>query len=314
MVPLHTRFTDPAAVETWDASFRWRQGDVLRDVTVDDTWWRVATAIAAAEGTQAPLWAQRYAQAFSRWRLLPGESLLRSAGTGEGLPCTDAPAAVLNVAEFISLPLGAAPALDRVALVDAAALAVRMLDDAVMSGVCVPPPDRALEIGLMGIPDALAKLRVPYASAAAREHAMVFACAVAEGALRGTVELAAERGATLSGFDCIPLVDTWRMRGMPVDLIERALIEGVRHPRLTALRPHPLLARLANGVCEGLAPPMTPGFARFVDPTLESAREELNRAVQPWLDSPALPAATSAGTPQDLARSSATAPACLRPH
>jgi hypothetical protein len=163
----------------------------------------------------------------------------------------------------------------------------------------------------MGIPDALAKLHVSYASAAAREHAMGFACAVAEGALRGTVELAAERGATLSGFDCLPQVDTWRMRGMPVDLIERALIEGVRHPCLTALRPHPLLARLANGVCDGLAPPATPDCARFPDPALEAARDELNRVVQPWFDKPA---AASASPFQDHAWATATAPVGLRPH
>jgi hypothetical protein len=235
--------------------------------------------------------------------VLPCEQLLRLAGTGIAPIPGDPPCAVLNVPEFISLPLGTAPTLDRNAFVEAAALAVRILDDAVLSGAASPPSaPGGMEVGLMGVADALCKLRVHYASDAARAYAAEFAAALAEGCLRGAVELAEERGPTVSGTDCAGLVELWRSRGMPAELIERALVVGIRYVR-TAMHPHPLLARLANGVCEGLVPPPSGSRAsRRNDAVMLAAHDELNRAMLPWLD------ATHAGEGADIA--AATVPTC----
>ena len=104
-----TRFTNPDAVEAWDALFRWREGGRLRDTTVEQTWERVSRAIARAEGVSEAHWARRFSGEFRQWRLLPDERLLRAAGT----PCLErvlpAPAAVVNAAAFVMLIVRRSP-------------------------------------------------------------------------------------------------------------------------------------------------------------------------------------------------------------
>ena len=281
-----TRFTDPASVETWDAYFRWREGDVLRDVTIDDTWWRVIDAVASPERAMAALWAHRYFDAFSRWRLLPDERLLRSAGTDRRPDLFEPPAAVLNVSAFVSAPMGSAPRFERTAFVETAVLAVRLLDDA-MSAKRVAVGDAGLRIGVIGFGDALRKLGVPYTAFAAQEQARQLAQALAEGCLRGAVALAEERGAFASGTASPAMVLRWEAQQLPQDLIVSAARNGVRHARLTALDRHPLLARLANGISDALDPtPVALQATRLADPTLVTAEQTISAAMQPWIDAP----------------------------
>lgn len=278
-VPSATSFTDPVAVETWDASFRWRTPAGLRDVTIDDTWARVADAVAAANGSRAAQWARRYVDAFSRWRLLPDERLLRDAGTGNPLPALDAPSAVLNAGCFVTAPFGARPRFDRDAFVDTATLAVRLLDDALL---CAPPAasGTGLRIGMLGFDDLLRKLGIGYTDAASRELARDVAAALAEGTLRGAVELAEERGSQPVDAN---FRARWEPLGLPAGLIERVLRSGLRHQPLTAIDSHPLLAQLANGATDAL------------DPGPERAGSDVERAgslvalraeMQPWIDAP----------------------------
>lgn len=283
MVPA-TRFTDPASVETWDACFRWRAGDALRDVTIDDTWWRIAQAVAAPEGTLAPLWAHRYVDAFSRWRLLPDERLLRCLGTDIVPEASGPPAAVLNVAAFVNAPIGATPRFDRGAFVDTAALAVRMLDDATMVAGYVAG-DGGLRIGVIGLGDALRKLGVPYSTPSAQEAARTMAIALAEGCLRGAVDLAEERGPFASGAASPGLMARWQEQGLPPGLIDSALRCGVRHAQLTAVERHPLLARLANGASDALdSLPVPPHASSESGAMLVAAEREIRAAMQPWID------------------------------
>lgn len=280
---IATRFTDPIAVETWDACFRWREGDALRDVTIDDTWWRVAHAVAPpGRGTSA--WAGRYVEAFTRWRLLPDERLLRCAGTGIADGTDDSPAAVLNVGAFVDAWIGMPPRFDRKGFMETASLAVRLLDDALRS-TCRFTPDAGLRIGLIGFGDALAKLGVPYDTFAARELARVIATDLAEGCLRGSVTLAEERGAFASGLRSPGLMTRLQSQEMPVALVEAALRHGVRHVQLTCIEPHPLLARLANGASDALDPAPTPAHGARPSTWLEAARA-IGAAMQPWIDAP----------------------------
>ena len=272
---IATRFTDPIAVETWDACFRWREGDALRDVTIDDTWWRVAHAVAAPERGKSA-WAGRYVEAFARLRLLPDERLLRCAGTDVPNETTDSPAAVLNAGAFVDAWVGMPPRFNRKAFMDTAALAARLLDDALRSTQLFTP-DAGLRIGLVGFGDALAKLGVPYDTGAAREFARVMATDLAEGCLRGAVALAEERGGTRSPG----LVARLQSQGMPAPLVEAALRHGVRHGQLTCLEPHPLLARLANGARDALDP--APNAA---SPSALEAERAIGEEMQPWIDAP----------------------------
>lgn len=277
-----TRFTDPVSVETWDACFRWREGDALRDVTIDDTWRRVATAVARPQRGNAT-WADRYVEAFSRWRLLPDERLLRCAGTGIAPETFDAPAAVLNVGAFVEAWIGAAPRFQRKAFMETAALAVRLLDDA-LRALPFLARNAGLRIGLVGFGDALVKLGVQYETCVAREFATVLATDLAEGCLRGAVALAEERGADAPSPGLLSRLEA---QGMPVALVDAVRRHGVRHVPLTRIEPHPLLARLANGASDALDPVATPlpGMP-LPAPMSSDAERAIAAAMQPWIDAP----------------------------
>ena len=279
---LPTPFTLPDAVDAWDAEFRWREGHHLRDLTIDDTWWRVAERAASAEGRLAPLWAHRFVDGFSRWRLLPEESLLRALGTGQLLRLPEEPGAVLNVAAFVpAQPLGERR-FDRERFVATASLAVRLLDDIALA-LDTGRRVLRLRIGLVGLADGLRLLDLDYDSAAGRRQAVAVVQALAEGCLTGSVELAEERGRRLSPAVCRPKLETLRQRGMPDWLVERVREVGLCHESLTALDPHPALARLANGVADAVAP------ASRADGG--SAHAAMRDALQPWIDAPIAPAA-----------------------
>lgn len=301
MLPA-TRFTDPIAVETWDAWFRWRDGDVLRDVTIDDTWWRVAETLATPNGLMAPLWAYHYASAFGSWRLLPDERLLRSAGTGSALGSSEPLAASLNLAAFVAKPPGEPPRFERTAFVDTAALAVHLLDDASLVFDDLLPA--GLRIGVIGFADALQKLGISYVSAGACAQARDFAMALAEGCLRGSIELAEERGPR----EAMPprQMPLWRLREMPPHLLERASRHGVRHLVCTAIQRHPRLAMLADNTTDALDPRSPPRETKAASDLERMAQHEICVAMQPWIDLPI------AGVDCDSVFSTATAGATGR--
>lgn len=293
-----TRFTDRAAVDAWDSWFRWRNGNGLRDRTIDATWWRVADAIAGAEGAQDRLWAYRFVDAFSHWHLLPDERLLRMAGTEPGLRPFESPRATLNVASFVIAPLTPRARFDGERFAAVAALAVRLLDDALVTMRGAAPTFSGLRIGLMGLADALQLLGIPYDDPRAAEQAGVVGTALAIGTLRGTTELAMERGP----IDARPShrVALWRDRGAPDELLESALQGGVRHNRLTAIGLQPNLALLANNASDALDPPPprpqngrgdslskhAEGAPAIKGEALVTAQLAIRAAIQPWIDAP----------------------------
>lgn len=243
-------FTDLAAVEAWDAWFRWREQAELRDVSIEDTWRRVATALASVEPAgEIATWRMRFIDAFASWRLLPDECLLADAGTGRAT-CRDGVLhASLNAAAFVSMDRPAEASIDLLALGDCAALAVRALDDAALLAGVVSP---SLRIGLMGIADALVLLGLHYDSASGREQASAMARALAEGSLRGSIMLAAARGACERGAHACAA--RARRRGLPEPLLRDAASHGVRHVQLTAITSQPRLALLANAVADAADP------------------------------------------------------------
>lgn len=289
-----TLFTDPAAVEAWDRWYRWREGGVLRDLTIDATWRRVADAVSQVEGDQSGKWAGQFVDAFSRWRILPDPRLLRVAGTGKSFAAMDDPCAVVNAAAFVAAPGLKRASFERESFVEATALAVRLLDDVLLAS------DRTAtraqpRIGLIGVADALHLLGLPYDGREGRQCAADMAAALAEGALRGATDLAAERGA--AGGDRPQLADHWRRRGAPACLVDAVLNSGMRHELLTTIEPQPQLALLANNASDALDPrpvvkPLPPSRAACTSsrnaetdaPIL--AQIEIRAAMQPWIDSP----------------------------
>lgn len=252
MVDLHrpSPFIDLAAVEAWDAWFRWREQDDLRDLSIEDTWRRVSVALASVEpGGDTATWQVRFMDALASWRLLPDERLLADAGTGRITWRDDALHAMVNAASFIPTDRVAASAPDLTALAHCAALAVRALDNAaLMAGIDAPH----LRIGMIGVADALALLGLHYDSDPGRMQAAAMARALAEGCLQGSIMLAAARGAC--AHEMHAFIARGRLRGLPEELLEAAARQGVRHAQLTAITPQPRLALLANDVADAIDP------------------------------------------------------------
>ncbi len=74
----------PIAEQIWNMKYRLRAGDGTPvDLAVEDTWRRVATALAEAEAPEArEAWAKRFEDAMTGYRFLPAGRILAGAGTG----------------------------------------------------------------------------------------------------------------------------------------------------------------------------------------------------------------------------------------
>ena len=68
--------------QIWDMKYRLKEpsGEPL-DKTIEDTWRRVATALAAPERDPAP-WAERFYAAMSDFKVLPAGRVIAGAGSG----------------------------------------------------------------------------------------------------------------------------------------------------------------------------------------------------------------------------------------
>lgn len=309
-------FTHVAAVEAWDAWFRWRENGVLRDLTVDATWDRVATALASVEAVDSAAWKQRMIDAFRSWRLLPDERILATAGTGSPDWDLGQPIAVLNATAFVRASHAADAVFDAAGFENVSALATRALDNAVM---LIGNGDRiraGFRIGIIGLADALASLGLALDSGEARAQAAAIAQSLAHGCVRGSLQLARERGATAAA------TEAWRAqaqaRGIAAEVMDEVARIGIRHGQLTAITPQPRLAKFANDVGDALdpgsgtrlvrgaigrAPPHTSGAAH-VPPSHHStqaspasdhiashaamavAQSELRACIQRWIDEP----------------------------
>ncbi|MEW6132359.1 MAG: adenosylcobalamin-dependent ribonucleoside-diphosphate reductase [Pseudomonadota bacterium] len=66
----------------WDAKYRYRDAGKVKDATVEDTWRRVARALAGVEADGRTRWERRFYTALEDFRFLPGGRILAGAGTG----------------------------------------------------------------------------------------------------------------------------------------------------------------------------------------------------------------------------------------
>ncbi|WP_342640673.1 adenosylcobalamin-dependent ribonucleoside-diphosphate reductase [Rhodoligotrophos ferricapiens] len=78
------RELSPIAHEIWDMKYRFKQPNGTPiDQTVDDTWWRVARALAAPERSdKREAYAAEFYEAMAGYRFLPAGRILAGAGTG----------------------------------------------------------------------------------------------------------------------------------------------------------------------------------------------------------------------------------------
>jgi ribonucleoside-diphosphate reductase alpha chain len=183
-------------------------------------------------------------------------------------PCGEAPLpeygachlGSLNLTQFIRHPFAADAAVDFGALGAAAELAVRFLDNVIeisryplFRQAERARATRRIGLGITGLGDALALLRLHYASEAARGLAGRIMTTVRDATYGASVELARERGA-------FPEIDTAQhltrpfIRSLPESL-QRALREhGIRNSHLLAIAPAGTISLLANNVSSGIEP------------------------------------------------------------
>ncbi|HYL32979.1 MAG TPA: ribonucleotide reductase N-terminal alpha domain-containing protein, partial [Stellaceae bacterium] len=71
--------------QIWDMKYRLKtpEGGAI-DRTIEDTWRRVATALAAAEREPA-VWAERFYDALSDFKFLPAGRVVAGAGSGRNV-------------------------------------------------------------------------------------------------------------------------------------------------------------------------------------------------------------------------------------
>lgn len=69
----------------WEAKYRYRENGVPQDNCIEDTWRRVAHALAAVEASQAPSWEAQFYALLQGFSFLPGGRILAGAGTRHNL-------------------------------------------------------------------------------------------------------------------------------------------------------------------------------------------------------------------------------------
>ena len=80
-----SRFAAPIANQIWDMKYRLKAADGTPiDATVEDSWRRVARALAAGEA-QPELWEERFFAALEDFRFLPAGRITAGAGTGRAV-------------------------------------------------------------------------------------------------------------------------------------------------------------------------------------------------------------------------------------
>ncbi len=75
-------FTTAIGRHIWDTKYRYREGGVIHDHAVTDSWRRVARALARVEGLSQREWEQRFYGVLEGFKFLPGGRILAGAGTG----------------------------------------------------------------------------------------------------------------------------------------------------------------------------------------------------------------------------------------
>jgi len=75
-------FTTEISRHIWDSKYRHRDQDNIHDLTIEDTWRRIANALAGIETKDNEIWAQRFYEALRGFKFIPGGRIQAGTGTG----------------------------------------------------------------------------------------------------------------------------------------------------------------------------------------------------------------------------------------
>lgn len=166
----------------------------------------------------------------------------------------------LNLAAFVAAPFEADARLDLAALADAAAQAVRFLDDVIdVSRYPLPAQagearrKRRIGLGITGLADALILLGLAYDSDTARTVAAEALRTVRDAAYRASIALAQEKGAFPAFERDAHLASGFATR-LPAGIRDAIARHGIRNSHLLAIAPAGTISLLANNLSSGIEP------------------------------------------------------------
>lgn len=166
----------------------------------------------------------------------------------------------VNLTQFVIDPFGAAARVDHASLRSVVEVAVRFLDNALEISRFPffrqrqkAHDARRLGLGITGLADALAMLRLRYDSSEGRSQAENILALIRDAAYAASVSLATEKGS-------FPLLDRVKyseqpfIRSLPGELREAIRSHGIRNSHLLALAPCNTISLLAGNVSNGIEP------------------------------------------------------------
>ena len=166
----------------------------------------------------------------------------------------------LNLTRFVRKAFAPDAALDVVALQDAAAVAVRFLDDVVDVSNYPLPQQRAeavnkrrLGLGVTGLADALFMCGLRYGSGAAVAATSAWMAAIKSAVLRASSALAVEKG-SFPLFDAVAYLGTDYGRSLDDGQRETIARQGLRNGLLTSVAPTGTISLVAGNVSSGIEP------------------------------------------------------------
>jgi ribonucleoside-diphosphate reductase alpha chain len=78
---MHDPFTNEISREIWRSKYRLCDNKGQLETSLDETWYRVAKAVASVEGDDAQAWSERFYDLLCEFRFLPGGRILAGAGS-----------------------------------------------------------------------------------------------------------------------------------------------------------------------------------------------------------------------------------------
>src|SRR6056297_2131058 len=196
----------------------------------------------------------------------------------------------INMARLVSDPFGKGAELDKAALDDLVAVAVRMMDNVVDASrfpleaqAREAEAKRRIGLGVTGLADALLMVGLRYGSDEAVAQTEAWLHQIARAAYLASVDLAREKG-PFPLFDAGAFLASGNMKGMDDDVRAAIAQHGIRNALLTSIAPTGTISLYAGNVSSGIEPVFAYSYTRKVLQKDGSRTEEevVDYAVQMW--------------------------------
>ncbi len=198
----------------------------------------------------------------------------------------------INLARLVADPFGKKAGLDKDALADLVAVAVRMMDNVVDVSQFPLPQQKAealakrrIGLGVTGLADALLMVGLKYGSEQAAAQTESWLRIIANAAYRASADLAKEKGA-FPLFDAAKYMASPTVRSLDKEVQDKIAQHGVRNALLTSIAPTGTISLYAGNVSSGIEPVFAYAYTRKVLQKDGSRTEEevVDYAVQMWRD------------------------------